>query len=584
MDLISLKLLLVFIFISVVESSVRAMNITVDYTNLDNQKNKYSNDYINKVKNVVDSGVKSISSLLLIPKVNKKLVIKFCATNINIDLALSTTGYNSDFVIFPFIDEGLKTYNIDIDAIHCIKDKLTNRPIAGIMRFADNLDFGMTNWSPFYELRALRAIIRMMVFNYELIQGFIDNKGVKISLDKIIEKRLSSSNKFWIITPRVVATAQNYFNCTKITGVPLEDYFSPISNELSVNNDIPQLYWESRWMYSDIMTADKNNLKVISEITLALFEDSGWYKVNYYTGGLFRFGKKQGCNFLYNDCIIDDQVVFKNDFCNLGNSGFCSSNRLERGFCYIKITTNISSIPKQNRYFTDQSLAGHPLVDFCPVSAPLLNNTMFFKGSCQLGDTIHPIGMMDNIFITENSSFSSCFMSSLVSLGLRSNYSDYSNDQIYPYCYHVICDYKNESYDIFIDTFKKITVTKDSPSTQSIQGYKGSVETPKFSLICTNKNGVCSDALSCINNKVESNISYLDYIHYDSQVNDHQELTNGLTNNQYTNFNVILDPIDIRYNIDQIDIKIRTDNTISLKSVLINFCLQLSIILVLVII
>ena len=24
-----------------------------------------------------------------------------------------------------------------------------------------------------------------------------------------------------------------------------------------------------------------------SEMTLALFDDSGWYKVNYYTGGLF---------------------------------------------------------------------------------------------------------------------------------------------------------------------------------------------------------------------------------------------------------------------------------------------------------
>ena len=33
----------------------------------------------------------------------------------------------------------------------------------------------------------------------------------------------------------------------------------------------------------------------ISEITLALLEDSGWYKANYYTGGLMRFGKNKGC-------------------------------------------------------------------------------------------------------------------------------------------------------------------------------------------------------------------------------------------------------------------------------------------------
>ena len=39
---------------------------------------------------------------------------------------------------------------------------------------------------------------------------------------------------------------------------------------------------------------------VISDITLALFEDSGFYKVNYYSGGLFKFGKNKGCSFFHN--------------------------------------------------------------------------------------------------------------------------------------------------------------------------------------------------------------------------------------------------------------------------------------------
>ena len=42
---------------------------------------------------------------------------------------------------------------------------------------------------------------------------------------------------------------------------------------------------------------------VISEISLALLEDSGWYGVNYYTGGLFRYGKGLGCNFLNTNCV-----------------------------------------------------------------------------------------------------------------------------------------------------------------------------------------------------------------------------------------------------------------------------------------
>jgi hypothetical protein len=40
---------------------------------------------------------------------------------------------------------------------------------------------------------------------------------------------------------------------------------------------------------------------VISEFTLALLEDTGYYKANYYTGGLMRFGKGKGCDFLKKD-------------------------------------------------------------------------------------------------------------------------------------------------------------------------------------------------------------------------------------------------------------------------------------------
>ena len=44
-------------------------------------------------------------------------------------------------------------------------------------------------------------------------------------------------------------------------------------------------------MLTDYMTSVYYDESVISEITLALFEDSGWYKAEYYTGGLFRYGK-----------------------------------------------------------------------------------------------------------------------------------------------------------------------------------------------------------------------------------------------------------------------------------------------------
>jgi hypothetical protein len=126
------------------------MNITVDYTNLNNRRNKYSNTQL--VILVVSCQLLILELTLFylyyIPRVNKQLVIKFCLNNVSIDLALSTTGYNSDFVFFPFVDEGLKTYNIYIDGIHYIKDKVTKRPIAGIMRLY-NSNFDIKNWEQY---------------------------------------------------------------------------------------------------------------------------------------------------------------------------------------------------------------------------------------------------------------------------------------------------------------------------------------------------------------------------------------------------------------------------------------------------
>ena len=42
--------------------------------------------------------------------------------------------------------------------------------------------------------------------------------------------------------------------------------------------------------------------QVISEFTLSLLKDTGFYDINYYTGGLMRFGKNVGFNFFEQDC------------------------------------------------------------------------------------------------------------------------------------------------------------------------------------------------------------------------------------------------------------------------------------------
>ena len=68
----------------------------------------------------------------------------------------------------------------------------------------------------------------------------------------------------------------------------------------------------------------------ISEFTLAFLEDIGWYKPKYYTGGLFRFEKDKGCDFINNDYLDSNlKSNFKNEFFDDTNKeyGSCSIGR-----------------------------------------------------------------------------------------------------------------------------------------------------------------------------------------------------------------------------------------------------------------
>ena len=78
--------------------------------------------------------------------------------------------------------------------------------------------------------------------------------------------------------------AKIHFDDDKLIGMAL-DYNADLEKSM--------FHWHQRFMLGDLMVSDLYQEQVLSDMTLALFEDSTWYKVNYYTGGLFRFGKSK---------------------------------------------------------------------------------------------------------------------------------------------------------------------------------------------------------------------------------------------------------------------------------------------------
>jgi leishmanolysin-like peptidase len=138
-----------------------------------------------------------------------------------------------------------------------------------------------------------------------------------------------------VVTPRVQTVVRNLFNCSTLTGARLE-------NEATNTADCAGTHWHERQFFNALLSAyfnsygDTGQADVLSPLTLALLEDSGWYKVSYDGIGNFPYGLALGCDFAIKDCIVDDAVPAygKGIFCaevnnNTDDMGQESGKRLQ---------------------------------------------------------------------------------------------------------------------------------------------------------------------------------------------------------------------------------------------------------------
>lgn len=69
-------------------------------------------------------------------------------------------------------------------------------------------------------------------------------------------------------------------------------------------------------MFNDIMTRGVDaDGSIISSITLAALEDSGWYETDYTYGSSVSWGKNAGESFFTEKCVSSNEPNFP-EFCN----------------------------------------------------------------------------------------------------------------------------------------------------------------------------------------------------------------------------------------------------------------------------
>lgn len=176
-----------------------------------------------------------------------------------------------------------------------------------------------------------------------------------------------------IVTPRVQAVVRNHFNCQSLEGAQLEN--QPTGSESCIGD-----HWEERYFYPEAMTSVMSpTTNVLSPLTLALMEDSGWYVGNYSQANLLPWGHGVGCEFLDSSCLSNDESTGKTSvprysrgaFCSAPNSRGCSSGQTHKMACTVldySLYYPPAYPPSRYQYFSaSDTLGGPEEVDYCPV-------------------------------------------------------------------------------------------------------------------------------------------------------------------------------------------------------------------------
>ena len=380
------------------------------------------------------------------------------------------------------------------------------QPLIGIVNINKYVDFSLPNSQNYFE--------SIIIHEFTHILGFSSYYFSDVFHLTTTKKGVNGVSRTLLRSPKVLEVAKKYYNCSSIEGVELEDY----GGDGTVGS-----HWEARILLGEYMNGYVYRAEqVISEFTLAALEDLGYYKANYYTGGLMQFRKNKGCEFLNKECIINGRTnaKFGNQFYNDSN-GYgpgCSCGRQSRTYRYIGIYNEF--LPKEFQYFSNPVNGGpSPEADYCPVGIDRDNNS-YYTGSCLRGDgdfgsdlhyyddtQKHTSTLVSSFFHEEYSKNSFCVISSMIDE--KSENSDYYVKNPRPVCYAMFCSEKSLTIKIKEEYF----VCPRAGGKIKADGFVGYLLCPDYYLICSGT-VMCNEMYDCVDKKseIKEETYKLDYV------------------------------------------------------------------------
>jgi len=151
----------------------------------------------------------------------------------------------------------------------------------------------------------------VMIHEFGHIFGFTSWDTMQRHMVKVVD------NKWVWYGPKVLALAREYYNCSSLEGVPLE-----------AKNGRLGAHWNEAVLFNELMTpmaqSEGNRL---SGLSLALLEDTQWYKADYTRSEHWTYLKGEGC------AAISGSACPTPSPCTSGTSGFITSDFQGVGYC-----------------------------------------------------------------------------------------------------------------------------------------------------------------------------------------------------------------------------------------------------------
>ncbi|GBG68238.1 hypothetical protein CBR_g2789 [Chara braunii] len=192
-------------------------------------------------------------------------------------------------------------------AVHCEQDLLTRRPIAGNVNLCPDAVSATGNWHQQLAV-SIHEITHTLGFSSLLYGDFLDEAGAPRTEFLKTVMRPSGVNATMIVSPHVRAYAQAHFNCPSLAGGEVENNGLTGVTALS--------HWEAAVFQGENMVSIYQLVGIMSNMTLALLQDTGWYEVNFGMAGHLLSGNNLGCEFALGSCSPPNvSSVFEGYFC-----------------------------------------------------------------------------------------------------------------------------------------------------------------------------------------------------------------------------------------------------------------------------